>query len=156
MPRTAAPTVKVDVSAPATAPVGGRVPVTTRPRAATGVGLPWQTVVFQSRIGGVWRTVGSTATDSRGGATRSLPVGEAMRVRVLSGGRTSTERRIAAVVPPVVLPGGRRGTPDAWWLSRSRTLAYVHGSGSPVRAFAAEGFAWNGRYGKHADFRDVR
>jgi hypothetical protein len=33
----------------------------------------------------------------------------------------------------------------------------VHGAASPVvRAFAAEGFAWNGRYGRYADFRDVR
>ena len=304
-------TAKVDISAPAAAPVGGRVPVTTKPRAATGAALPWQTVVFQSRIGGVWRTVGSTATDSHGGATLSLPVDETMRVRVLSGGLASTERAVAAVVPPVVVPRGaprpgirlaaqsrptttgadprvgyvsagtwkamsgrswrrgcpvgrsglrmlqvsywgfdgfrhrgtlvvsrtsaaqlarvftrlyaqrlpirslrrletmgswstavsralradngfgyacqrvpgdrtrvgshargtivtvnpwenptrvgRRGTPDTWWLSRTRVLPYVHTSANPVvRAFAAEGFAWNGKYGKHADFRDVR
>jgi hypothetical protein len=259
----------------------------------------------------VWRTVGSTATDSRGGATLSLPVGEGLRVRVLSGGRTSTERVVAAVVPPVVAPNGaprpgirlaaqtrptttgadprvghvssstwkamsgrswrrgcpvgrsalrtlqvsywgfdgyrhrgtlvvsrtsaaqlsrvftrlhaerlpvrslrrletmgswstavaramradtgfgyacqrvpgdrtrvgshargtivtlnpwenpaevaRRGYPDTWWLSRRRVLPYVHTSTGPVvSAFAAEGFAWNGRYGKYADFRDVR
>lgn len=305
------PTAKVDISAPATAPVGGRVPVTTKPRTATGAALPWQSVVFQSRLGGVWRTVGSTATDSYGGATLSLPVDDAMRVRVLSGGRTSTERVVAAVVPPVVpprgaprprirlaaqarpattgadprvsyvsthtwkamsgrswrrgcpvgrstlrtlqvsywgfdgyrhrgtlvvsrssvaqlsrvftrlyaqrlplrslrrletmgswstavgramradsgfgyacqrVPGdrtrvgshargtivtvnpwenparvGRRGTPDTWWLSRGRVLPYVHAATNPVvRAFAAEGFAWNGKYGKYADFRDVR
>jgi hypothetical protein len=52
---------------------------------------------------------------------------------------------------------GRRGSPDTWWLSRSRSLSYVHAASSPVvRAFAAEGFAWNGRYGRYADFRDVR
>ena len=52
---------------------------------------------------------------------------------------------------------GRRGAPDTWWLSRSRSVPYVHAAASPVvRAFAAEGFAWNGRYGRYADFRDVR
>jgi hypothetical protein len=51
----------------------------------------------------------------------------------------------------------KRGYPDTWWLSRSRILPYVHASRSPVvQAFAAEGFAWNGKYGKYADFRDVR
>lgn len=310
--RAAAPaTTKVDISAPATAPVGGRVAVTTEPRGADGVGVPWQTVTFQSRFGDVWRTVGSTATDVDGSATLSLPVDETMRVRVLAGGRTSAERGIAAVVPPVVAPAGAprpavrlaeqarptttgpdprvgyvtagtwramagrtwrsgcpvgrsglrtlqvsywgfdgfrhrgtlvvartsvaqlsrvftrlyaqrlpirslrrlettggwstavgralkadagfgyacqrvpgdraevgshargtivtlnpwenparvggRGTPDTWWLSRGRTLPYVHVAANPVvRAFAAEGFAWNGKYGKYADFRDVR
>ena len=38
-----------------------------------------------------------------------------------------------------------------------RALPYVHTSANPVvQAFAAEGFAWNGKYGKYADFRDVR
>ncbi|MEO5709702.1 MAG: glycerophosphodiester phosphodiesterase family protein [Nocardioidaceae bacterium] len=308
---TAPPTTKVDISASATAPVGGRVPVTTKPRGGNGVGVPWQTVTFQSRLGGVWRTVGSTATDVNGAATLSLPVDETMRVRVLSGGSTSTERGIAAVVPPVVPPAGAprpalrlaeqarpattgadprvgyvatatwkamagrtwrsgcpvgrtklrtlqvsywgfdgfrhrgtlvvartsvaqlsrvftrlyaqrlpirslrrletmggwstavgralqadagfgyacqrvpgdrtkvgshargtivtvnpwenpakvggRGTPDTWWLSRGRSMPYVHTAANPVvRAFSAEGFAWNGRYGKYADFRNVR
>jgi hypothetical protein len=50
-----------------------------------------------------------------------------------------------------------RGVPNAWWLGRSRDLTYVHRPGRAVlRAFAAEGFAWNGRFGKYADFRDVR
>jgi hypothetical protein len=50
-----------------------------------------------------------------------------------------------------------RGVPDSWWLSRARTPAYVHRVGSPVvRAFAAEGFAWVGGFGRYADFRDVR
>ena len=50
-----------------------------------------------------------------------------------------------------------RGAPNSWWLSRRRERGYVHRPGSAVlRAFAAEGFAWNGRYGKYADFRDVR
>jgi glycerophosphoryl diester phosphodiesterase len=304
-------TAAVDVSAPSSAPVGGRVLVTARPRAATGAPLPWQSVTFQARNAGVWRTVGANATDSHGSAALSLPVGETMRVRAVSGGRTSSQRAVAAVIPPVVLPAGaprpsvrlaaqaapatngadprvgrvpagiwrsmtgrswragcpvgraglrtlqvsywgfdgrrhrgtlvvatrsaaqlarvftrlyaqrlpvrslrrletlggwstavpramradagfgfacqrvpgdrtrrgthaygtrvtidpwenptkagRRGTPDTWWLSRSRTLSYVHAASSPVvRAFAAEGFAWNGRYGRYADFRDVR
>jgi len=52
---------------------------------------------------------------------------------------------------------GRRGTPDTWWLRRPSALTYVHGTANPVvQAFAAEGFAWNGRYGRYADFRDVR
>jgi hypothetical protein len=52
---------------------------------------------------------------------------------------------------------GSRGTPDTWWLSRSRTTTYVHRSTSAVvGAFAAEGFAWAGKYGKYGDFRDVR
>ncbi len=52
---------------------------------------------------------------------------------------------------------GDRGVPDTWWLSRSRDLDYVHRSDSAVvRAFAARGFAWNGRRGKYAEFRDVR
>lgn len=309
-PATAA-TSSLAVSAPSSGPVGGRVLVTVRPRTAGGAGLPWQSVRFQARDAGVWRTVGTNATDSHGTAVLSLRVGETMRVRAVSGGRTSTERAVAAVVPGVVPPAGaprpsvrlaaqaaprtngadprvtavsrstwramagrswrngcpvgraglrtlqvsywgfdgrrhrgtlvvakgsasqlarvftrlyaqrlpvrslrrletmggwstavsramradagfgyacqpvpgdrtrhgthaygtrvsvnpwenptkagRRGTPDTWWLSRSRSLPYVHGAASPVvRAFAAEGFAWNGRYGRYADFRDVR
>lgn len=304
-------TAAVDVAAPSSAPVGGRVPVTAHPRTATGAPLPWQSVTFQARNAGVWRTVGANATDAHGNATLSLPVGETMRVRAVSGGRTSATRAVAAVIAPVVLPAGaprpsvrlaaqagpttngadprigkvpagiwrsmtgrswrkgcpvgraglrtlqvsywgfdghrhrgtlvvargsatqlaraftrlyaqrlpvrslrrletmggwstavtramradagfgyacqrvpgdrtrhgthaygtrvtispwenptragRRGTPDTWWLSRSRSLSYVHAVSNPVvRAFAAEGFAWNGRYGRYADFRDVR
>ncbi len=304
-------TAAVDVSAPSSAPVGGRVPVTAHPRTATGAPLPWRSVTFQARNAGVWRTVGANATDAHGNATLSLPVGETMRVRAVSGGRTSAARAVAAVIAPVVLPAGaprpsvrlaaqaapttngadpristvpagiwrsmtgrswrkgcpvgraglrtlqvsywgfdghrhrgtlvvargsatqlaraftrlyaqrlpvrslrrletmggwstavsralradagfgyacqrvpgdrtrhgthaygtrvtidpwenptragRRGTPDTWWLSRSRSLSYVHAASNPVvRAFAAEGFAWNGRYGRFADFRDVR
>jgi hypothetical protein len=52
---------------------------------------------------------------------------------------------------------GTQVVPDTWWLSRSRSLPYVHRSGDAVaRAFAAEGFAWNGRSGRNAEFRDVR
>lgn len=51
---------------------------------------------------------------------------------------------------------GGRGVPDSWWLPR-RSLGYVHeASGPVVGAFAAQGFAWNGRTGRYAEFRDVR
>jgi glycerophosphoryl diester phosphodiesterase len=306
-------TARVDVTVPATAPVGGRVTVQARPAAADGTRLRWQDVDFWARLDGVWRKVSSNATDSHGTAVSSLLVHENnMRVRVVSGGRTSTERGVAAVTQAVVLPAGapapslrmaaqsspttsgadprvtrlstatwnamagrswRRGcpvgrsalrtlrvsywgfdghrhrgeivvargsaaqlgrvftrlyaqrlpvrslrrvetmgtgftsardralrsgssfgyacqrmpgdgqkagshargtvvavnpwenptrigsggTPDTWWLSRSRTTTYVHRSTSAVvRAFKAEGFAWAGKYGKYADFRDVR
>ena len=306
-----AATARVVVSAPSSAPVGGRVLVTARPRTATGAPLPWRRVTFQARNAGIWRTVGTNATDSQGNAVLSLPVGETMRVRAVSGGRTSTVRAVAAVVPAVALPTGaprpsvrpaaqaapttngadprvtavsrstwrsmagrswrqgcpvgraglrtlqvsywgfdghrhrgalvvakgsasrlgrvltrlyaerlpvrslrrletmgswrgavsramradagfgyacqrvpgdrtrfgthaygtrlsinpwenptvvgRRGSPDTWWLSRSRSLPYVHAATNPVvRAFAAEGFAWSGRHGRYAEFRDVR
>ena len=80
------PTVRADALAPSTAPVGGRVQVSARAVTATGARIPWQTVAFQSRLGGVWRTVGSNATDSHGWALLSLPVDETMRVRVVTGG----------------------------------------------------------------------
>lgn len=306
-----APTARVDLAVPATAPVGGRVQVAARPRSASGAALRWQTVAFQSRLDGVWRTVSSNATDSTGAAVSSLPVNETMRVRAVSGGRVSGERAVDAVIRPVALPAGApapslavaaqarpttagadprvtrvsarvwrsmagrswrsgcpvgrpglrvlrvgywgfdgrrhrgelvvargsayqlarvfrrlyalrqpvrslhrveslgtwstgvgrslragasfgfacqrvpgdsrrvgshaRGTvlslnpwenptrvdtqvaPDTWWLSRSRALPYVHRSGiAVVAALAAEGFAWNGRSGRNAEFRDVR
>ena len=69
--------------------------------------IPWQTVVFQSRLGGVWRTVGTHRDRlARRRHRCRCPSTTTMRVRVLSGGRTSTERVVAAVVPPVVPPGG--------------------------------------------------
>lgn len=50
-----------------------------------------------------------------------------------------------------------RGVPDSWWLSRSRSATYVHRWSNPVvRAFAAEGFVWDARHRRYADFRDVR
>lgn len=308
---TPAPTARVDLSVAATAPAGSRVQVTALPRSASGAALRWQTVAFQSRINGVWRTVSSNATDSAGAARSSLPVNETLRVRAVSGGRVSAERAVAAVTRPVAflagapapsvrlaaqarpstsgadprvtrvsapvwramagrswrsgcpvgrpglrtlrvsywgfdgrrhrgelvvsrgsayqlarvfkrlyalrqpvrslhrvetlgtwrtavgrtlradagfgfacqrIPGdtrrvgshargtvvslnpwenptrvGTRGVPDTWWLSRSRPMSYVHRSGDAVvRAFAAEGFVWNGRAGRYADFRDVR
>ena len=55
--------------------------------------------------------------------------------------------------------GLARAARHRWWLSREPAPAgYVHTGENPrwSRAFAAEGFAWNGRYGKYADFRDVR
>lgn len=307
----APPTSLVDMSAPSTASAGGRVVVTARPRTASGDPIPWQTVAFQSKVGGVWETLSSNATDSGGAAVSSLPVNDNMRVRVVSAGRVSAERGVTAVIKPVVLPAGApspslrvaaqsrpttsgadarvtqvssgiwramsghswrtgcpvgrsglrtlrvsywgfdgfrhrgelvvargsayqlarvftrlyakrlpirslhrlesfgdlgtavgratragasfgyacqrvpgdglrvgshargtvvtlnpwenptsvsgRGVPNSWWLSRTRSLGYVHASTNPVlRAFAAEGFAWDGKYGKYADFRDVR
>ncbi|QWZ06403.1 hypothetical protein KRR39_12400 [Nocardioides panacis] len=304
------PTVRADALAPSTAQVGGRVQVSARAVTAADTRVPWQTVTFQSRLGGVWRTVGSNATDAHGWALLSLPVNETMRVRVVTGGVVSAERAVTAVTAPVVPPPGapgpslhpaaqarpttagadprtsavssavwramagrswrkgcpvgrsglrmlqvsywgfdghrHRGTlvvargsaaqlgrvfrrlyaqrlpvrslrrletmggwstavgrarradagfgfacqrvpgdrtrtgshargtmvtlnpwenpatvshgvPDRWWLSRTRNLPYVHTASNPVvRAFAAEGFAWSGKYGKYADFRDVR
>jgi len=51
-------------------------------------------------------------TDSHGTAVLSLRVGETMRVRAVSGGRTSTDRAVAAVVPAIVLPTGAPLVPD--------------------------------------------
>ena len=308
---TSPPTARAEVIAPPTALVGGRVRVVGRAATETGVLIPWQPVAFQARVAGVWRTVGTNATDAAGAAVLSLPVTEGMRVRTVSGGRTSTERVVTAVTHPVVLPAGAprpasllrpqprpssvgadpristlsgavwramvgrswrsgcpvgrsalrtlrvsywgfdghrhrgelvvargsahqlaraftqlyarrlpvsslrrletlgsyrtavgralradagfayacqrvpgdttrhgshargtvltlnpwenparvsgRGLPNSWWLSRSRPLRYVHRAAQPVvQVFASQGFAWNGRYGRYADFRDVR
>lgn len=304
-------TARVDVAAPTTARVDRLVPVTARPRSASGEPLRWQTVSFQARVAGGWRTVGRTATDSSGTAVSSLRVGESLRVRVVSGGRASADRTVTGVTPRVELPPGApspsvptsaqprpttagadarvaplsprgwqamagrswrhgcpvgraglrsvrvsywgfdgrrhrgeltvarrsayrlarvltglydrrlpvrslrrveslgdwssavgrtvrsgsgfgfacqrtpgdrgrvgshargtvvslnpwenptsvggRGTPNSWWLSRSRPGPFVHSSrGTVVRLFAGEGFAWNGRSGRYAEFRDVR
>jgi hypothetical protein len=72
-------------------------------------------------------------------------IGSHARGRVISLNPWENPTRLHAV-----------GTPDTWWLSRTRSRRYVHARGDAVvRAFAAHGFAWNDRSGRYAEFRDV-
>jgi len=102
---------------------------------------------------------GFTAARSRGLASGSS-FGYACQRMPGDGRKVGSHARgtVVTVNPwenPTRLRGG--GAPDSWWLSRSRTESYVHRSGSAVvRAFRAEGFAWDGKYAKYADFRDIR
>jgi hypothetical protein len=56
--------------------------------------------------------------------------------------------------------GSTVGAAGSWWLTHRghlSALPYVHTSSSAVvRAFAAQGFSWNGSSGRYAEFRDVR
>ena len=52
---------------------------------------------------------------------------------------------------------GTSGSPNTWWLDRTRLLPYVHvQENAVVAAFTEQGFAWNGRTGRYAEFRDVQ
>jgi glycerophosphoryl diester phosphodiesterase len=138
-----APTGTVAVDAPATAAPGSRVALRVRVTDVGGSPLRWQRVGLATSTGGAWGTVGGTATDGRGVAAVSLPVGDGVSVRVASGAVTSAVTSIVAVIAPVTLPAGAPAPAVSAPLQ-----APAAGTGADARVLAVPTTVWRAMAGR--------